>query len=224
MVAARKDNGVDCRDASDGRLLWTRPAQNSPVQLAAGAGTVWIVVEFKAAEFDAASGAPRRQADTQVAPAGLAVDRDGPGQDSGTLYIGGYTAFNVWSQTPPLFANNTGSRIGTKPALGSGLLFIGGLDGNLHAFRTGGVVGRWVVNVGRGPVYTPVAWTSLVYATSEQGDELVAVEPDDGRVMRRRKLPAAARGGPAAGPDLVYVACADDYVYAFDAGTGAGRD
>lgn len=148
VVGSRMDGGVECRDALDGRLRWTRPAERGPVQLAAGRA-VWVGEEGRVMELYATSGVVRRECEVPWAPSGLA-------ELGGQVYISGSEGYAAWTDgSLPLWTNSIRSATGVRPTVYAGRAFAGGSDGSLHCFDAATGANRWSVQGGKGRCTAP---------------------------------------------------------------------
>ena len=82
----------------------------------------------------------------------------------------------------------------------------------------------WSVKVGGGAEFLRVALQpasdgARVYAASRDGN-VVALDPDSGKIAWRTELDTALTAGPGVGGNLVVVAAADGYLVALNAGSG----
>jgi outer membrane protein assembly factor BamB len=158
----------------------------------------------------------------------------------GTVYlVGGTTVINqvvtardmlgsvIWS-SPKLLDQGSGA-----PALGHGVLVVGGANGAMEGFRASDGANLWTRSVGpslydmspnrvrvKDTIGTPAIADSVVFLGSSDGN-LYALDLASGAELSRTYLGTPIASSPAISGNMLFVGASDGHVYGF-VGLGAG--
>lgn len=178
-----------------------------------------IAEDLKAFRAPAAVDAPLETAWQVVAGASPPV---GMAFDAQTLYIvftdgrvaalDGITGTARWEGKLPV-------RASSAPAIGEGLVGVGGEDGALYTFAADDGRPRWRYQTAA-PIYAaPVVTSAAIYVPSGDGS-FSALDPADGKLLWKIEAVGPLTGSPAVADGVVYFGAADGRIYAADAATG----
>jgi len=105
------------------------------------------------------------------------------------------------------------------PAIASGVVYAGAMDGRLHAYDAKTGKERWVVSTGAEILASPLVVNGKVIACNGMGN-VSAYSTAAGKKLWSFKAADAVYSSPATASGLVVFGCNDGKVYALDAATG----